>query len=93
MAKARKRSRGLSGTPSEHLQHAAYRLRAYTKARIDRLPCSEVPMAIFDMGAIMAHATEADEGSFATGQKLYTMASKRRDQLFAKASACGVRKR
>lgn len=92
MAKARKRSRGLSGTPSEHLQHAAYRLRAFTEARIDRIPCSSVPMALFDMGGIMAHASEAREGS-ATGRKLYTMASKRRDQLLAKASACGVRRR
>ena len=92
MAKSRKRSRGLSGTPSEHLQHAAYRLRAYTEARIDRLPCFNVPMALFDMGGIMAHASEAGEGS-AAGRKLYTMASKRRDQLLAKASSCGVRKR
>lgn len=87
--KKTRRSRSLRGTPSEHLEHATYRLRSVTSARIDRMTCGEIGKALFTVGTIMAHASEADRGS-ATGRKLYAMASARRDQVFARAKSCGI---
>lgn len=84
------KSRGLSGTPSEHLQAASYGLSRLTRDRVERMTCGEVGMALFDVGRIIAQASSADDGS-ATGRKLFAMAAARRDQVFAKAAACGMR--
>ena len=89
--KRKRRSRGgLGGTPSEHLQAASYGLSRLTRDRVERMTCGEVGMALFDVGRIIAQASSADDGS-ATGRKLFAMAAARRDQVFAKAAACGMR--
>lgn len=93
MAKKRQRSRGLrglGGTASEHLEQAAYELKRLTRERVERMTCNEVGMALFDAGRIIANARSADDGS-PTGRKLFAMAAARRDQVFAKAAACGMR--
>jgi hypothetical protein len=83
MAKKRnRRSRGLSGSPSEHLEHATYRLKRLTRGRVDRMMCGELPEALFDAGTIMAHASESGN------RKLLAMAAARTDQIRAKAARC-----
>jgi hypothetical protein len=56
------------------------------------MTCGEIGKALFTVGTIMAHASEADRGS-ATGRKLFAMASARRDQVFDRAKACGIFRR
>ena len=83
MAKKRnRRSRGLSGSPSEHLEHATYRLKRLTRARVDGMTCGELPEALFSAGTIMVHANESGN------RKLLAMAAARRDQIRAKAARC-----
>jgi len=83
MAKKRtRRSGGLSGSPSEHLEHAVYRLKRLTRARVDGMTCSQVGEALFDSGTIMVHASESGN------RKLAAMAAARRDQIRAKFKAC-----
>lgn len=90
--KKTRRSRSLRGTPSEHLEHATYELKHLTRERVERMTCNEVGMALFDAGRIIANANAADDGS-PTGRKLFAMASARRDQVFARAKACGIFRR
>ena len=83
MAKKRnRRSRGLSGSPSEHLEHATYRLKRLTRGRVDRMTCGELPEALFDAGTIMVHASESGN------RKLLAMAAARTDQIRAKFKGC-----
>jgi len=81
--------RGLAGSPEEHRERAAYQLELLSRDRVERMTCGEVAMALFDAGSIVAHANAAYDGSD-TGRKLFTMAVARRDQVFAKAAACGM---
>jgi hypothetical protein len=83
-AKKRRTSglRGLSGSPSEHLEHATYRLKRLTRGRVDRMTCGELPEALFSAGTIMAHASESGN------RKLLAMAAARTEQIRAKAARC-----
>jgi hypothetical protein len=80
--KRTRRSSGLSGSPSEHLEHATYRLKRLTRARVDGLTCSQLPEAMFDAGGIMAHADQSGN------RKLFAMAAARRDQIRARVQRC-----
>ncbi len=83
MAKKRtRRSRGLSGSPSEHLEHAVYRLKRLTRARVDEMTCGQLPEAMFTAGTIVAHASESGN------RKLLAMAAARRDQIRARVQRC-----
>ena len=82
--KRTRRSSGLSGSPSEHLEHATYRLKRLTRARVDGLTCSQLPEAMFDAGGIMAHASESGN------RKLFAMAAARRDQIRALVKRCAI---
>jgi len=76
--KKQRATRGLYGTPSEHLQHAIYRLRTAKKI----LTCGEVGPELFEAGTIVAHASESGN------RKLFAMAARRRDMLLTKYRAC-----
>lgn len=80
----------LSGTHHEHVEQATFDLKRLTRAKVEQTPCSSVGDLLFNAGRIMAHANMADDGS-PTGRKLFAMAAARRDQVFAKAAACGMR--
>ena len=86
--KTRRSLRSLRGTQHEHFQQATYELKRLTRDRVERTPCADVGKVLFDAGRVIAHASAADDGS-PTGRKLFAMASARRDQVFAKAAACG----
>lgn len=80
--KRTRRSSGLSGSPSEHLEHATYRLKRLTRERVERMSCGQLPEAMFDAGGIMAHASESGN------RKLHMMAAARRDQIRARVQRC-----
>lgn len=95
MAKKRNRKRsrglrGLGGTASEHLEQATYGLKRLTRERVERMTCNEVGMALFDAGRIIANASTLAMDGSPIGRKLFAMAAARRDQVFAKAAACGM---
>lgn len=92
MAKVRKRSRGLSGTPSEHLNEATALLRKYTTAKIKALPCAKIPDAMFDMGKIVAHANEASKHSGTQNANLLlSRANIQASRLRQQARSCRAR--
>jgi len=89
--KTRGSAPSLRGARSEHLAQAAYELKRLTRATVEQTPCTSVSDLLFDAGRVIVHANMADDGS-PSGRKLFAMAAARRDQIFAKAAACGFRR-
>ncbi len=92
MAAKKKTRRSLRGTHHEHVEQATFELKRLTRAKVEQTPCDSVGGLLFTAGRVMAHANMADDGS-PTGRKLFAMAAARRDQVFARAKACGIFRR
>ena len=79
-----RRSRGLSGSPSEHVNEATNRLKRLTHSHVSRMTCGELHEAMYDLGVISAEVRNAGPA----GRKLFDKVYSRQNSIRSKIERC-----